>query len=330
MTGIKRHKWFGGVDSLRFILAFIVLLSHFDNVYSTLLINSSNKLLQAIGFFVGNVYDGTEAVIAFFIISGFVIHYPNKNGIPDLKEFWIRRILRILLPLIAISIIGIFQHPERLVWSLACELIYYGIYPFLLKIDISWTKKFLISYTIAIIFILVGAHNDVKAFINQNNINYHGYYWQLGIFLTWIVGLPCWLLGVLIAENIDRLKNTSYVQVIVLRVSVVLLGFAGNVLKLFYHTSYILSMNIIALVLYLWIRSEIIYYKTRQPNAVLEKMGKFSYSLYICHPIIYFALLPVLSYNAITYPIYLLICIVLSYCFYLAVEKPTHKFARRF
>src|SRR5579862_5686862 len=131
-----KTRWFYGVDSIRFVLAFIVMLSHFDNVYADALKHSPNILLQYAGFFLANAFDGIAAVIAFFIISGFVIHYPNKNGIPDLKEFLIRRFLRILIPLSFVLIIGNwFNHPEKtVVWSLSCELIYYGLYPFLSKI----------------------------------------------------------------------------------------------------------------------------------------------------------------------------------------------------
>ncbi|MDB4927007.1 acyltransferase [Mucilaginibacter sp.] len=332
MSNATSHKkqWFKGVDSLRFVLAFIVLLSHYDNVYSTFLINSKYEFLQWAGYFIANVYDGTAAVIAFFIVSGFVIHYPNKNGITNLKEFWVRRFLRILLPLAAISIIGIRYHPERLVWSLACELVYYTAYPFMSKINTSWRDKFLVAYAIAAILIIVGAHNDVRAFLTQSNSHYHGYYWQLGIFLTAVVGLPCWLLGVMIAENIDRMAQIATQKVILLRAVVLLLGFICNILKLYYHMSYILTMNLAAIVLYKWVQAEITYYKTRRSNPILEKMGEFSYSIYICHPIIYLMLLDVISYNAITYPIYIVISIILSYVFYLLVEKPAHQLARRF
>src|SRR5258708_38740035 len=113
---MKSNKWFYGVDSIRFVLAFIVMLSHFDNVYATALNNASHSLLRDAGYFLANAFDGTSAVIAFFIISGFVIHYPNKSGIPNLTEFWIRRFLRILIPLAVILIAGIpFNHPENAV-----------------------------------------------------------------------------------------------------------------------------------------------------------------------------------------------------------------------
>jgi peptidoglycan/LPS O-acetylase OafA/YrhL len=87
MKSGTQTKWFFGVDSLRFVLAFIVMLSHSDMVYATALKHSSHAILRVVGIFLANAFDGTSAVIAFFIISGFVIHYPNKNGITSLMRF---------------------------------------------------------------------------------------------------------------------------------------------------------------------------------------------------------------------------------------------------
>src|ERR1700749_4001404 len=135
MTGITKNKgsekWFYGVDSIRFVLAFVVMLSHFDNVYASALKQSTHSIFRNCGYILANAFDGTSAVIAFFIISGFVIHYPNRNGIKDVKTFWIRRFLRIFIPLIIIYFAGTrFGHPDKAVmWSLICELVYYTIYP---------------------------------------------------------------------------------------------------------------------------------------------------------------------------------------------------------
>src|SRR6201996_2270593 len=124
MTGITKNKgsekWFYGVDSIRFVLAFVVMLSHFDNVYASALKQSTHSIFRNCGYILANAFDGTSAVIAFFIISGFVIHYPNKNGIPNLTEFWIRRFLRIIIPLAVILVAGSWLgHPENaVVWSL--------------------------------------------------------------------------------------------------------------------------------------------------------------------------------------------------------------------
>jgi len=325
------NRWFSGVDSIRIILAIIVLLSHIDNAYANALKHSAHSLLRYSGYFLANAFDGTSAVIAFFIISGFVIHYPNKNGISNLKEFWIRRFVRVLIPLAVIVLVGTqFNHPEKAVtWSLYCELIYYTIYPFLYKINISWRNKFIIAYTIAAILILSLAYHDVLAFIKQSNSNYQGYYWQFGVWLTWIIGLPCWLLGVLIAEHIDNLTGTTFKSLIFYRVLVYGISCFCCFAKFHLHISYILSMNIFALVLYKWIQTEIVYYKKAAPINSLEKMGKFSYSLYLCHPLLYIILGLFITNTVLTYPLFILLIILFSYLFYLAIEKPSHIIARK-
>ncbi|HEY4324130.1 MAG TPA: acyltransferase family protein [Mucilaginibacter sp.] len=324
-------KWFYGVDSLRFILAFLVLLSHSDLVYATVLKQSPQPLIRYFGYFLANAFDGTSAVIGFFIISGFVIHYPNKNGIPNLTEFWIRRFVRILIPLVIILVAGtFFGRPEQtVVWSLYCELIYYGIYPFLSMISLSWKNKTIITYAIAIIVICLLARNDVVSFFKQTSTNYSGDYKQLETQLTWIIGLPCWLLGVLIAENIDHLKHASFKSIIIYRISVFAISSFCCFAKFHLHLSYILSMNVFALLLYKWIRAEIVYFKSNMPNQTLEKMGKFSYSLYLCHPLVYAILRLFVTTTIYTYPLILAAAVFTSYCFYLVIEKPSHMIARK-
>jgi len=328
---VDHKKWFKGIDSLRFILALIVLLSHFKDPFATRLIASPSHAVRVLGYFLDQAFDGTAAVIAFFIISGFVIHYPNKSGIRSVKKFWIRRFVRIFLPLFIIYLAGIkFGHPDKaVVWSLICELVYYAIYPFMVKIKLSWYHKFLIAYAIAAVFIIIGGHNDFASLFKQADSKYHGYYWQLGSFLTWIVGLPVWLLGVLLAEHIDKLQSISFNKVLLYRIIVIVLSCFCTLAKVYLFTSYIVSMNLLALLIYKWLQAETVYFKSRQPNALLEKMGKFSYSLYLCHPIIYLVLGFWLSNTFITYPILIIATIFISWLFYLAVERPAHLLAIR-
>lgn len=330
-TFSPNKKWFDGLDSLRFILAVIVMLSHFDNPVTAYLKSSPHLGIRLFSYFLANAFDGTAAVIAFFIISGFVIHYPHRNGEFNLKKFWIRRFSRILIPLIVIYLIGIkFNHPENaVIWSLICELIYYAIYPLLIKINISWRQKFIFCYLLAAAFILIIGWNDILSLIHQKDIGYNGYYWQPGFLLTWIIGLPIWLLGVIMAEHIDTLKKGSLSRVIAYRIIVYGLSVLLCIGKFHLHLSYLLTMNIFALPLYKWLQAEIVYFKTKQPIKALEAAGKFSYSLYLCHPLVYVILQIWISTSIATYPIFIILTISISYLFYLAVEKPAHMLAVR-
>jgi len=324
-------RWFYGVDSIRFILAFLVMLSHFDNLYADNLKHSAYLPVKLFGVFLANAFDGTSAVIAFFIISGFVIHYPCKNGMANVFQFWTRRFLRILIPLVVIILIGsTFDHPEKTVtWSLFCELIYYALYPLLLKIGTSWKTKFIAAWLISALVISFGSYHDIIALFKQTSNNYHGYYWQFGNYITWIIGLPCWLLGVLIAENIDQLKTITFSKVVQYRLLVYAISCFCCFGKFHLHVSYLLSMSVFVLLLYKWIEAEIVYYKNRPPNARLEKLGKFSYSLYLCHPVVFLLLKQSIVFNNFTYPLFVLLTIVSAYLFYLLIERPSHRLARR-
>jgi peptidoglycan/LPS O-acetylase OafA/YrhL len=74
-----------GLDSIRFVLAFIVLLGH-----GTMPIFSDNLIAQSKIFYYMDLLMkcfqpvGVAAVMGFFIISGFVIHYPYRI---DLSPF---------------------------------------------------------------------------------------------------------------------------------------------------------------------------------------------------------------------------------------------------
>ena len=88
-------------------------------------------------------------------------------------------------------------------------------------------------------------------------------------------------------------------------------------------------MLVMAVPIAKWLEQEIIYYKTRKPIAVLENFGKFSYSLYLCHPLIITALLPTVPLTTYTYLGYLAVCVLGAYMFYLLLEKPSHKLAEK-
>ena len=324
-------KWFEGINSIRFILAVIVILSHFDDPFIAELKNSSLPIYHTAGVLLANLFDGTAAVLAFFIISGFVIHYPNKNGIKDLKRFWTRRLIRIFIPLIIIFFIGIkFGHPEKaVVWSLICELAYYIIYPFIAAVPIKWLGKVVIAFIITFVLILIKGQNDILSLLKQSDLGYHSYYWQTGPFLTWVIGLPVWLMGVLLAENIDKLRNTTFNKLLFLRISVFIYSCVLTYGRSKLYISYLLSMNFFAIWIYLWIQAEIVYFRNRKASALLEKAGKFSYSLYLCHPLLYLLLSFWLNKTEANYPIFILLTFILSYGYYLAIEKPSHLLAER-
>lgn len=327
----KSDQWIRGLDSIRFVLAFIVFLSHLGNPFHEVWAGSPHLMLRLIAGLWGVLFSGVGAVMAFFIISGFVIHYPYKDKIPETRSFLARRWLRIGIPLMVICpIAGLFHRFSVIpIWSLYCELIYYTLYPLLIRIKGSWFGKFLFSFVLAMVLIGVLASGDLSSLIHSRNINYSGAYWQLGDLLTWVIGLPCWLLGVILAQHIDDFKgHVPAIRVWVFRFLALGTGMVLDVSKFHFFVSYIFSMNFFALLLFFWIRNEIRYYKDRQPVQILEYSGKFSYSLYLCHNVIVFFIGMILPLTLTTYLPVIVLTVFFAWLFYLAVEKPGHLLSR--
>lgn len=332
---VKSNKvsgnWINGIDSIRFILALVVLLSHLENPFTIFLQQQSTKSLSIPIAFSKSIFNGIAAVVAFFIISGFAIHQSAKLNKLNWRKFILRRYVRILLPLFVIVMLGSrFNHPEKaVIWSLICELIYYMIYPLLRFLISNWILATKISFIFSYVLILSLGWNEFMAFINQTNNNFHGHYWQLGPFYTWLIGLPCWLIGIVIAEKMNELKPITFRLLVLLRLGILFVSIALNFLKLEYHLSYLISMNVFAILLFKWIKAEISYYKNHPANQLLEHAGRFSYSLYIVHPIAIIFLNSLVGINLMTYSLIVVSTIVLAYIYYLIVEKPSHKLATR-
>jgi peptidoglycan/LPS O-acetylase OafA/YrhL len=77
-----------GLDSIRFVLAFIVLVGHMGLPLPDFVYFDSVYLINLLKLF-GLIFNGPAAGIIFFILSGFVIHYPfieNYNKF-NIKKF---------------------------------------------------------------------------------------------------------------------------------------------------------------------------------------------------------------------------------------------------
>jgi peptidoglycan/LPS O-acetylase OafA/YrhL len=173
------------------------------------------------------------------------------------------------------------------------------------------------------------AKGEINSMVAQKDLGYTGSYAALGDALTWIVGLPCWLLGVYLADTIDlSAKSNSTIKIYGIRIvmlifSVVLVG-----LKFHLFVSYIITLNFFALAVAYWLKKEIIYFKDRPSSWLTESAGKFSYSLYLIHGLSVSFISLLLPNNIITYSLYILLTLVFSYILYLLVEKPSHRFSK--
>lgn len=279
------------------------------------------------------------AVIVFFLISGFCIHFPWRDPARveqiNLGAFYTRRLARIFLPAIAAVALtfalgykpnayGIQGTP---LWSIVCEIIYYIIYPVVilpLRRRFGWSPlligTFLIGFAIAAMFPKATNYTDP------------------GIYLTWLLALPCWLLGCALAERSDKLtaETPQRLPIWLWRIGILLSSILVSVLCHHLpggiHTTLPWILNLFAIIVFFWLTQEIIENRKRKPNAILESAGAWSYSLYLVHVP---ALLAINSLNLAQYgmsdvPRWLLkisVGIAASYLFYRLIEHPAQRLA---
>lgn len=316
-----------GLDTLRFFLALWVVFGHLG--IFPIGIDESNVLGKIFAGIYSNFFSAPAAVIVFFVISGFCIHYPFRNNKKLLLiPYFARRHLRIWVPIIAAILLGLplgikltlFQN--SILWSLLAEEIYYLIYPglLLLRRRFGWQNILIASYIAAVLVIL----RDPSA----------GNYRSYGPYLNWVLGLPCWLLGCCLAEKIDSLFASATQPKINIwnwRIAAWVLSFICSALRFHSPIKYPWTLTLFAVFAFFWLEKEVLYYRNNAPVPLFERAGKGSYSIYLVHllgPALYtYWSLPIFS-PVMHWFIQTMFTLLLCYIFYLLVEKPSHSLAR--
>jgi len=106
----KKIIFFPNLNGLRFIAALIVLISHVELIKSAMGLNNKYKLMEHLNL-------GGFGVYFFFVLSGFLITYlllkeKYENKTISIKDFYVRRILRIWPLYYLIVIAGFFILPH--------------------------------------------------------------------------------------------------------------------------------------------------------------------------------------------------------------------------
>lgn len=319
-----------GLDSIRFICALWVFFGHgaAPTLANPLAEGSTGNLVLR-GIY-NNIWVGPAAVIVFFVISGFCIHFPfaGSNRSPRLKEFYARRFIRLLAPIaIAIPLSGIvgirlslFQH--TILWSLLAELIYYVCYPAFRLIQLrlgSWRGIVLVSFIAAFLV----AATDPKA----------GNYPSYGPALNWILGLPCWLLGCVLADyaRTTTARRVPAGSIWTWRATVLIAAWICSVLRFHSPIGFPWTLNLFAVLVVFWLHREIQFRKDVAPSRVLEWAGEWSYSLYLIHRLagaLFAKLFPLLPKSSLRWASMVLFVFTACYLFYWLVERPSHAIAR--
>lgn len=203
-------------------------------------------------------------------------------------------------------------------WSLVCELIYYLVYPFVRK---NASNELMIF-----VFFTAGLVAQIFL-VDFDNI--------LNLIRQVIVYFPAWLLGCYLAEkNISDNFGSSNKDFdkILWRLIVV----AASFLIGFLHYTNLINMSwglmIFPFLVYFWLKAEI---KNDANILYFAKLGCWSYSLYLVHPIVLIGLMKYINYSRYMpghlgqslYPIF--IALIFSYGFYWVVEYPSHRLAKQ-
>ena len=327
-----------GLDSLRFLCALCVVQGHL-RIGETLVFERLEKpghLVRTIRMLYNQglpVPTGPNAVIVFFVISGFCIHFPYRHGkrVP-IRQFLARRYIRIGIPAAVAAVLlyisGFHSLQDSVLWSILCECIYYSLYPLLLlaKDRVGW--RTLIGGCYAACYALLIAHRGGP---------YNGDFTSLGSGTTWILGLPCWLLGCLLAETYTRFSAFGQAEQWLLRLGIVTAACVATTLRFYAGIGYYWTEPLLALLIYNWLGTEVSYSVVRQPWRWLERYGGRSYSIYLFHAPLAIGVagtLRVLLGQSLGVPATTLVKIAVvllgSYLLYRLVERPAHVLAQRY
>ena len=323
------------MDSIRAICALWVVMGHFGGPPLTVGSDPTSTLAYYVQGVVNNLWSGPSAVIVFFVISGFCIHYPHSADLglqSSVRAFWIRRFARIGVPMVcAIALASPLQvnldlFERTILWSLLAELIYYALYPVLLRVRTwsgSWAPLVFGAYLAALGVIWT----DPGA----------GDYPSYGFHLNWLLGLPCWLLGCVLAEKwpsiaaiVDRFGAFGS-NIWVWRLAVWAAATTCSVLRFHSPVGYPWTLDLFALMVTVYLSLEIRHFIANPPPRVLEWAGLWSYSLYLTHGMAHKALqtvpLPKLGY-LLDWIVMMAAILLFAYVFYRVVERPSHALAR--
>ncbi|MDX1953712.1 MAG: acyltransferase [Verrucomicrobiota bacterium] len=319
-----------GLDSIRFFCALWVLMSHRARPPFTEGFDPSSPLAQKVNGLAWMLVSGPAAVIVFFIISGFCIHFPQRNLDQfNIGKFLARRYFRLVPPMLGAIVFSwvikadLHDLSNTVLWSLFCELIYYSIYPllFFAAKRIGWRNLFYISFVAALGVALTKPISTT--------VNYSAY----GLMGNWIIGLPCWLLGVLLAQKFSqRPAMPGEISIWLWRSSAIGLGWVANTLALQQIIGHPFTLNFVAIFAFFWLQREIAWYTTHKPIKFFEWAGEWSYSIYLVHVLAFHMLnqakIPMFGY-VMNWLIKITFALLVSYIFYRIIEKPSHWLARR-
>ena len=308
---MKPVIYFEKLDALRFFAFFLVIWQHaFSCIFKGITTNTNLQLII-------NALTGTGGigVQIFFVISGFLITFlliseERQHKRVNLSFFYLRRILRIWPLYYLVMILGIFVLPHldscfgfsgnklmnliflnnmsmdggapssinvgcvNIAWSVAVEEQFYLVWPLFFILFRNYKK--LLSLCCVVLFIQITIYIAGHGFET-----YFSFFGNLKYLIT-----GCW--GAFFYSNYKERISASYLLkpncfyfICFLAVSLI----AANAISPFYNylTMWLLSIFYLYLVIYSVDKSK------GESNSIISLLGKYTYGMYLYHPIILYA-----------------------------------------
>jgi peptidoglycan/LPS O-acetylase OafA/YrhL len=322
-----------GLDSIRFICGLFIVVFHYGLIPHRLIGDNPHGLALMIRGIGGALIDGPAALIVFFVISGFGIHFGSRRDLTvNVPSFYSRRFIRAGGPaLIALALwlwsgVKLGADEPGPFWSLICELEYYILYPLLLRLrrKYGWWPLILVSHLFA--YAVIFTHLPE---IEKCAGGYPAFGW-----LNWVVGLPCFLVGCWLAETFEGFPRLSTQMIWLVRSFMFLFSVGLQVLRFHSGSVYLsnaVTLNVFGMASCVWLGLEIGYRREKPAPRILEWAGNWTYSLYLVHPALpgLFTLpIQVVQEVAKAGSLFGVPCAVfLAYVFYLVVEAPFYRLA---
>ncbi|WP_347558960.1 acyltransferase family protein [Robbsia sp. KACC 23696] len=314
------------LDALRFVLALWVAIGHLG-VFPIFGADPGSGVLHIASRAANTLVWGMPAVMAFFVVSGFCIHYPSQavDGF-SIPRFYLRRYTRTVLPVVVIIATMIAYRGaaqihwlgkgsiffQSTLWSLLCEELYYAVYPVLrwLRRHVGWMP--ILTATVGI--------SVVWASFSTPAVSWE----EVGPLGTAVILYPIWLLGCVLAERrgdrrvvvrnhrdlaprgsdgiaaagrdkaskgmpaaASAAANQARVSIWVWRGGAWLTMWGSEMLHFHTPLTQIHTMLFVGVFAFYWIRAELAVSRTLAPSRWLVYAGAWSYSLYLVHPVVY-------------------------------------------
>lgn len=357
---MKRYE---ELDSMRGLASVSVVLSHsltmtalfatgtiYGDLFNKFVLNSPLKIF----------FSAHQAVVLFFILSGFVLALPYIKGKQQsYSSYLIRRICRIYIPYIFAVLFGIsmrylFSHGgiaglwndeitwgvifnhlfligmfsqdsfNPVIWSLVHEMRISIIFPFLMILVLRWNWKAVLGFGIGCSLIGITLHYFMQAVDPRTN-----FFDSLHYILMFISGA---LLAKHGSHFIEKYKSSS----LFMQVSITLIGLVSYTYSISIG-SRILKNSLLAMYLSDWITTIggiiliLVAIAGKNASKFLLKgpvlfIGKISFSVYLYHLVVFLTLASLLQGKVgslILWIIGMVISFIIATVAYFYIEKPS-------